>query len=153
MATTTNYQPVTAIDTNGNMKEAATTMATTRAAPAAGGSSPGLWTKITNALPFLKTKRGIAVAVIAILVIIGGGLAGLAALRNRSNKTSGSGDTSGGGTNANAITNDVYFYGQSPPVYPSRECFLPSLLVESFWCASRASQRLTCSPFFFLLPC
>lgn len=129
MASTTSYHPVTTGGSNGNMKEATT--ATSTAAPAAGGGSPGLWTKITNSLPFLKTKRGIAVAVVAILVIIGGGLAGLAALRNRNNKTSGQGDTSGGGTSANAITNDVYFYGQSPPVYPSRECFYLSFLLLS----------------------
>jgi len=45
-------------------------------------------------------------------------LLGLLALRNR-------GGGSSGGSVAVAqdiITDDTYFYGQSPPVYPSREC-------------------------------
>lgn len=66
--------------------------------------------------------------VIAILVIIGGGLAGLAALRNRSpgNRESSSGgsggDGSGGdrGSDPDAVKSDVYFYGDSPAIYPSR---------------------------------
>lgn len=104
------------------MKEGPTATATTAAAAGQAAGKPGLWQRITHYLPFLRTKRGIAVAVIAILVIVGGGLAGLAALRNRSNQSNGLGAGSGGGgTSANAITNDVYFYGQSPPVYPSRE--------------------------------
>lgn len=120
MASATNYHPVSAIDHNRNMKEGATATTAAAAQSTAGGSKPGLWARITHHLPFLRTKRGIAVAVIAILVIIGGGLAGLAALRNRSNEAGGLGGAAGGGTNANAITDDVYFYGQSPPVYPSR---------------------------------
>jgi beta-glucosidase len=55
------------------------------------------------------------------LVIIGGGLAGLAALPKRSGSWSGAGQDGDGG---DVITDDAYFYGQSPPVYPSRESFL-----------------------------
>lgn len=28
---------------------------------------------------------------------------------------------------SDVITNDTYFYGQSPPVYPSRTCFMLQL--------------------------
>lgn len=113
MAESTNYQPVT---TAGNGKQGAVATSNSAGAGAgAGASKSGL----LNRLPFLRTKRGIAVTVIAILVIIGGGLAGLAALRNR-NGNGGSGNSQSGGT-SNAITSDTHFYGQSPPVYPSRE--------------------------------
>ncbi|EAQ85871.1 hypothetical protein CHGG_07124 [Chaetomium globosum CBS 148.51] len=66
---------------------------------------------------FLRTKRGIAILVVVGLVIIGGGLAGLAALRNR--------DGGGGesapwtGDDEGMVTDDAWFYGQSPAVYPS----------------------------------
>lgn len=110
MPHSTSYQPV--------MAESA--IKTTAA------SRPGLWTRITDRLPFLRTKRGIAIAAIVILVIIGGGLAGLAALHNRSSGNGGSsGDTdsdgSGGGSDSDAVKSDVYFYGDSPAVYPSRK--------------------------------
>lgn len=146
MGSTTNYYSVMAVDHNRNMtKEGATTTtaesSTAAAAAAAGGGSgsnkPGLWARITNHLPFLRTKRGIAVAVIAILVIIGGGLAGLASLRNQSNDDvdlGGAADGGSGTLNPNAITDDAYFYGQSPPVYPSRG-FLFLLLSNHEWTA------------------
>lgn len=65
---------------------------------------------IRERFPFLKTKKGVALVVVMLLLIIGGGLAGLAALHH------------GGGAAAaqNIITSDAEFYGQSPPVYPSR---------------------------------
>ncbi|KAJ0119340.1 hypothetical protein J7T55_013578 [Diaporthe amygdali] len=89
-------------------------------ATAASSSRPGLWTRITNRFPFLQRKRGVAIVVIAILVIIGGGLAGLAALRNRSGSSSGNAGSGGGtGNNPNAVQSDTYFYGQSPAVEPS----------------------------------
>jgi beta-glucosidase len=66
--------------------------------------------------PFLKTKRGIALIVVMILILLSG-LAGLAALPKRG----GSGSVA---VAQDIISNDTYFYGQSPPVYPSRECFL-----------------------------
>jgi beta-glucosidase len=52
------------------------------------------------------------------LVIIGGGLAGLAALPKQSGSWVGQ-----DGDDGDVITDDAYFYGQSPPVYPSRESF------------------------------
>lgn len=144
MGSTTNYHSVMAVDHNRNMtKEGATTTtaeSSTAAAAAGGGSGsnkPDLWARITNHLPFLRTKRGIAVAVIAILVIIGGGLAGLASLRNQSNDDvdlGGAADGGSGTLNPNAITDDAYFYGQSPPVYPSRG-FLFLLLSNYEWTA------------------
>lgn len=112
MADQTNYHPVTVMD--GAKEGAVTTSAAANAA--AHGKNPGLWARITNSLPFLQTKRGILVTIAAILVIVGGGLAGLAALRNRG----GDGAGNGGTTSSNAITNDAVFYGQSPPFYPSR---------------------------------
>lgn len=116
MSASTNYQPVTTGAVAGTEKTVATTG--TAAAPRA----TGVWTRITDKLPFLRTKRGLAVTIIAILVIIGGGLAGLAALHNRNSSassTAGSGTT----TNSNAISSDAHFFGQSPPIYPSRGCY------------------------------
>lgn len=115
------------------MKESAgatttTTTMTESAARQQHGGASGLWARVTDHLPFLRTKRGLAVTVGAILVIVGGGLAGLAALRNRNgsqNGRSGGSATGGVGRNPNAITDDSYFYGQSPPVYPSREWSRP----------------------------
>lgn len=87
----------------------------------------GLWTRFTDKVPFLKTKRGLAVAIVAIAVIIGGGLAGLAALRTRRGDGS-SADTGpgGAGSSSNAILSDAHFYGESPPVYPARELIFGS---------------------------
>lgn len=74
--------------------------------------------------PFLHTRKGIIVTVVVVLVIIGGGLAGLAALpkhRNEGGGSGGSGGSGGGGSGGSGqITDDSYFYGQSPGVYPSR---------------------------------
>lgn len=85
---------------------------------------PSLIQRLRNRFPFLRTKKGIAVVVLVIVAIIGGGLAGLAALPSK-----------GGGDNE-PITDDVFFYGQSPPVYPSRRplclylcLFTPQLFV------------------------
>lgn len=114
----TNYHPVTIID---GPKEGTVTTAHASAAAAAKGRNPGLWTRITNRAPFLQTKRGVFVTIGAILLIVGGGLAGLAALRNREDDGSGSARGIGGGAaSSNAITSDLAFYGQSPPFYPSR---------------------------------
>lgn len=116
-SSTMDYQPV--MSANHDTVNKGTTVAVSTAHT---GKS-GLWTRITNRLPFLKTKRGISVAIVAVLIIIGGGLAGLGVLHRSSDKsfsTSGDGG-SNGGTNSNAITSDTYFYGQSPPVYPSRK--------------------------------
>lgn len=85
---------------------------------------PGFWTRVTDRFPFLRRKRGIAIVAVATLVVIGGGLAGLAALHNRSSGGGGvgsSGPGSGGSGSSNAIASDTHFYGDSPPVYPSRE--------------------------------
>lgn len=91
-------------------------------ATAASSSRPGLWTRVTDRFPFLQHKRGIAIVVMAALLIIGGGLAGLAALPNRSASSSGgAGSGNGAGDNPNAIKSDTYFYGQSPAVEPSRK--------------------------------
>lgn len=117
MSESTTYQPVMA---DSAAKEGAT-------ATVASSGRPGLWTRITNRFPFLQHKRGVAIVVIAILVIIGGGLAGLAALPNRSGSSSGGGGSgNGAGDNPNAIQSDTHFYGQSPAVEPSRK-FLSSM--------------------------
>ncbi|KAM0510251.1 hypothetical protein ACHAPB_000599 [Verticillium nonalfalfae] len=75
---------------------------------------PSLFERLRNRFPFLGTKRGIAVVVAVVLLIIGGGLAGLAALP-RGNGGHGASDADG------LIKDDAYFYGQSPAVYPSPE--------------------------------
>jgi beta-glucosidase len=73
--------------------------------------------------PFLHTKKGIILTVLAALIIVGGGLAGLAALPKHRNGSAGSGDGDGGGgvSHKGRITDDSHFYGESPAVYPSRE--------------------------------
>jgi len=68
--------------------------------------------------PFLRTKKGIIITVVVVLVIIGGGLAGLAALPKKSKDGSAGGGPEG--LDADAVRSDTHFYGESPPVYPSR---------------------------------
>jgi len=84
----------------------------------------------THRFPFLHTRKGIIITVLVVLVIIGGGLAGLAALPKHRNGGQGGGD-SGGGGGSGQITDDSYFYGQSPAVYPSREYL--SVPDEKLW--------------------
>ena len=55
--------------------------------------------------------------VVVVLVIIGGGLAGLAALHHGSSSQAAPPPSP---ETVQNITSDSYFYGQSPPVYPSR---------------------------------
>ncbi|KXX74247.1 putative beta-glucosidase M [Madurella mycetomatis] len=73
---------------------------------------------------------------IVILVIIGGGLAGLAALPRSGGAASDGGD---GGTDVGAIIDDTYFYGQSPPVYPSPNMTGMGAWAEAF---SRAREMV-----------
>ncbi|POS71612.1 beta-glucosidase 2 [Diaporthe helianthi] len=110
MSESTTYEPVMA----DSAAKAAGTSTT------ASSSRPGLRTRITDRFPFLRRKRGIAIVALAVLLMIGGGLAGLAALPNRSGSSFG-GSASGNGpaNNPNAIKSDTYFYGQSPAVEPS----------------------------------
>ncbi|KAK4152900.1 hypothetical protein C8A00DRAFT_34355, partial [Chaetomidium leptoderma] len=74
---------------------------------------------LTQRFPFLKTKRGIAILVAVLLLIIGGGLAGLAALPKNNGSGSKAGQNSGSDADGEPIRDDSFFYGQSPPVYPS----------------------------------
>lgn len=53
------------------------------------------------------------------LLIVGGGLAGLAALPKH--RDAGGRSSGGGGGGVSQITDDSHFYGESPGVYPSRE--------------------------------
>lgn len=76
--------------------------------------------RVRDRYPFLSTKKGKAAIIGGILLIIGGGLCGLIALRNR-----GGGSNNGG--DDQPIADDVYFFGESPSIYPSRE--LPWFLV------------------------
>ncbi|ROT41385.1 beta-glucosidase [Sodiomyces alkalinus F11] len=73
---------------------------------------PSVWQRVQAGLPFLKTKKRIIIVLVVLVVIIGGGLAGLAALPSK--KTEGSVDRE-------PMTDDSFFYGLSPPVYPSPE--------------------------------
>jgi hypothetical protein len=71
---------------------------------------PSALDKLRDRFPFLYLKKGIAIVVGVLLLIIGGGLAGLAALpRGESSDAE------------RAIVDDSFFYGLSPPTYPSRE--------------------------------
>jgi beta-glucosidase len=92
-------------------------------AAAAAAAGKGSW--VTRKFPFLATRKGKVIAVIVVLVIIGGGLAGLAALPKKGEN---GGDGGGqAGAVAGAITSDAHFYGESPPVYPSRKCCIWAL--------------------------
>ncbi|KAI6383112.1 hypothetical protein MCOR25_000300 [Pyricularia grisea] len=71
---------------------------------------------IVERFPFLGTRKGAAALAAVVFLVVGGGLAGLAALP----KNSGS-SPKGKLRAADVITEDTYFYGQSPPVYPSPE--------------------------------
>ncbi|KAI9172450.1 putative beta-glucosidase M [Paramyrothecium foliicola] len=77
----------------------------------------GAYSTFTQRYPFFKTKRGIAL-LIAVPLILLGGLAGLAALPGKSSGSGNNGQSSGA---QDAIRDDSHFYGQSPPVYPAPE--------------------------------
>lgn len=113
------YQPVSALGNGG--EGAAKEGAVSTSADAA--AKPGLWARITDKAPFLQTKKGIAITVAVVLVVIGGGLSGLAVLRNRGGGGSGGRGNGGGNGGAGLVHSDEVFYGLSPAVYPSRECF------------------------------
>lgn len=76
-------------------------------------TSKGGW---KDRFPILRTRRGrFLIVALCLLPLLG--LLGLLALRG--DGISGAG---GGGVGANgAVRDDTYFYGQSEPVYPSRE--------------------------------
>jgi hypothetical protein len=88
------------------------------------GKAPNrsLFLRLSGRFPILRKKRGIAI-VVAVPLILLSGLAGLAALPGSS---SGGHEHDG---NDKAIQDDVDFYGQSPPVYPSRENPGPPLTI------------------------
>lgn len=71
------------------------------------------FSRIVERFPFLTTKRFKALLVVLVLLP----LLGLLALRNRSD----GGDIAAQGSSQGAITDDTHFYGDSEPVYPSRE--------------------------------
>lgn len=78
----------------------------------------GWFGRLKRRFPILQKKRGKAL-LIAILCLPLLALLGLLALRNRGG---GAGNGGSGGTSAgDTITDDVSFYGNSEPVYPSRE--------------------------------
>ncbi len=87
---------------------------------------------IRQRFPFLGTKRGVAITVGMLALIICGGLAGLAALHH-------GGVAAAAAAADDLITSATYFYGQSPPVYPSREDpYLPP------WVAEKSTKRTSC---------
>ena len=108
-----------------------TSYKTVPASPQRGGQRPDSYPDQSSKapakhhrFPFLHTKKGIIITLLVVLVIIGGGLAGLAALpKHRDGQESG-GDSTGDGSggNGDVITDDSHFYGESPGVYPSRKC-------------------------------
>ncbi|KAH6697136.1 beta-glucosidase [Plectosphaerella plurivora] len=71
---------------------------------------PSALNRLRDRFPFLYSKKGIAIVVGVLLLVIGGGLAGLAALpRGESSDAE------------RPIADDSFFYGLSPPTYPSPE--------------------------------
>lgn len=139
-----------------------------KAAAAATSASGGGGSWLTRKLPFLRSRRGKIITVIVILLIIGGGLAGLAALpKNNNSSNNNSGGSNGG--DSQEITEDVHFYGQSEPVYPSpnitgavstwRESFTKAqslvnkmTLSEKINLTAGTSSRTGCSGFITALP-
>ncbi|KAM0333268.1 hypothetical protein ACHAQA_001929 [Verticillium albo-atrum] len=96
---------------------------------------PSVLERLRNRFPFLLgTKKGIAVLVAVLLLIIGGGLAGLAALPRGSD---GNGDAQG------AIESDAYFYGRSPAVYPSPEMKGLGSWADAYEKAQKMVKRMT----------
>ncbi|KAK3995018.1 hypothetical protein QBC44DRAFT_366896 [Cladorrhinum sp. PSN332] len=95
---------------------------------------------ITRRFPFLGTKKGIAIAVLVILIIIGGGLAGLAALPKRNSKSAEPARDENGNL---IITDDVHFYGDSEPIYPSPSMSGQGSWTESFEKAKELVGKLT----------
>lgn len=65
--------------------------------------------------PIFKRKRFWVILAILVSLL---GLLGLIALPRRGHPAS---DPDAGGTQGDIITDDTFFYGQSEPVYPSRE--------------------------------
>ncbi|KAK3377960.1 beta-glucosidase [Podospora didyma] len=88
--------------------------------------------KLAQRFPSLQKKRGIAAVVLVVLLIIGGGLAGLAALPRHGGGGNAEGSGSGGSGDGSSISNDAFFYGQSPPVYPSPNMTGAGLWAEAF---------------------
>lgn len=86
--------------------------------PGAPVNDTGWFSRMKQRHPFLGKKRGKALIILILLLPLLG-LLGLLALRNRG--ASGLGDASGSAGTEGAISDDTYFYGQSEPVYPSRE--------------------------------
>lgn len=72
---------------------------------------PSALGRLRSRFPFLYTKKGIALVIGVTLLVVGGGLAGLAALPRDGN----------GGDDVRPIADDAFFYGLSPEVHPSRE--------------------------------
>lgn len=76
------------------------------------------WARMQQRFPILQKKRGVTLVVVLMILPLFG-LLGLLALRNRHGD---SGDGAAAASSGQAlITDDTYFYGQSEPVYPSRE--------------------------------
>ncbi|OTB00649.1 glycoside hydrolase family 3 protein [Hypoxylon sp. CI-4A] len=73
------------------------------------------WARFQQRHPILQKKRGKAL-LIGLLILPLFGLLGLLALRNRHGDSDGAEGSTG---NSELITDDVYFYGDSEPVYPS----------------------------------
>ncbi|KAK5654888.1 hypothetical protein OQA88_6926 [Cercophora sp. LCS_1] len=82
-------------------------------------------------LPFFKTKKGIIITILVVLLIIGLGLIGLVALPKHQ------GPHKGSGIPSDAITDDAFFYGKSEAVYPSPQ--IPG--TTPGWSASLAKAR------------
>lgn len=101
--------------------------------PLQGGTPAAKDSWLTRKLPFLTTRRGKIITIIVILLIIGGGLAGLAALPRNSDGGKNEGST---GAVAGVFTSDTQFYGQSPPVYPA-----PNMPGAGSWADSLAKAK------------
>lgn len=103
------------------------TMDAVKSGPGAPVHDTGWFAGMKRRFPILQRKRGKALLVCILLLPLLA-LLGLLALRNRSGGGGGSGGQ--GGTTEGAITDDTHFYGQSEPVYPSRE-WTPSPILNT----------------------
>ncbi|CAK7274258.1 hypothetical protein SEPCBS119000_006077 [Sporothrix epigloea] len=77
-------------------------------------------TRKSSKMPCPKTRRGIVASLVTVVLLVSGGLTGLAALQTTAVKKY-SALQARGDSVPGLITEDTHFYGQSPPVYPSPE--------------------------------
>lgn len=109
--------------------------------PSASVSDTGWFSRMKQRHPFLGGKRG-KVLIIFILCLPLLSLLGLLALRKGGGNGSG-GANGGSGSTDGVITDDLHFYGQSEPVYPSPSMTGTGAWADAYNKASTLVQSMT----------